>query len=160
MSTAKAWHIQHPLAWVLFNFSMLVLLAILAIWALVPASYTVRAGKYDQAVQYFNSVLEGMDKNAKAVLAELKKTFPPGLEYAIAFDSTTVVSTRILRPWITFRSWAIATRRSCRSVRRPAGPPRNCADPANSSGPAQNGSAHSAAPPRAPGRRECWGADR
>jgi HAE1 family hydrophobic/amphiphilic exporter-1 len=36
-----------------------------------------------------------VDKQAKAVLAELKKSFPPGLEYAIAFDSTTVVGDSI-----------------------------------------------------------------
>ena len=36
-----------------------------------------------------------VDKQAKAVLAELKKSFPPGLDYAIAFDSTTVVGDSI-----------------------------------------------------------------
>ena len=36
-----------------------------------------------------------VDSKAKAVLAELSKNFPPGLEYAIAFDSTTVVGDSI-----------------------------------------------------------------
>jgi HAE1 family hydrophobic/amphiphilic exporter-1 len=36
-----------------------------------------------------------VDKAAKARLAELSKSFPPGLEYAIAFDTTTVVSDSI-----------------------------------------------------------------
>ncbi len=36
-----------------------------------------------------------VDRNAKAVLIELSKSFPPGLEYAIAFDSTTIVGDSI-----------------------------------------------------------------
>lgn len=36
-----------------------------------------------------------VDRDAKAVLAELQKSFPPGLEYAIAFDGTTVVGDSI-----------------------------------------------------------------
>ncbi len=36
-----------------------------------------------------------VDRAAKAVLADLSKQFPPGLEYAIAFDSTTVVGDSI-----------------------------------------------------------------
>ncbi len=36
-----------------------------------------------------------VDRQTKAVLEELKKSFPPGLEYAIAFDSTTVVGDSI-----------------------------------------------------------------
>ena len=36
-----------------------------------------------------------VDRLAKAKLAELSKTFPPGLEYAIAFDSTTIVGDSI-----------------------------------------------------------------
>ena len=36
-----------------------------------------------------------VDRKAKAVLAELAKRFPPGLEYAIAFDSTTIVGDSI-----------------------------------------------------------------
>jgi HAE1 family hydrophobic/amphiphilic exporter-1 len=36
-----------------------------------------------------------VDRQVKAVLAELKKSFPPGLDYAIAFDTTTVVGDSI-----------------------------------------------------------------
>ena len=36
-----------------------------------------------------------VDAQAKAALQELAKSFPPGLEYAIAFDSTTVVGDSI-----------------------------------------------------------------
>jgi len=36
-----------------------------------------------------------VDRKAKAVLEELSKSFPPGLEYRIAFDSTTVVGDSI-----------------------------------------------------------------
>ena len=36
-----------------------------------------------------------VDSKAKAVLEELSKSFPPGLQYAIAFDSTTVVGDSI-----------------------------------------------------------------
>jgi HAE1 family hydrophobic/amphiphilic exporter-1 len=36
-----------------------------------------------------------VDRAAKAALEELSKSFPPGLEYAIAFDSTTVVGDSI-----------------------------------------------------------------
>ncbi len=42
-----------------------------------------------------------VDSQAKAVLAELSKSFPPGLEYAIAFDSTTVVGDSIHEVLIT-----------------------------------------------------------
>jgi HAE1 family hydrophobic/amphiphilic exporter-1 len=36
-----------------------------------------------------------VDRAAKAALAELSKSFPPGLKYSIAFDSTTVVGDSI-----------------------------------------------------------------
>jgi HAE1 family hydrophobic/amphiphilic exporter-1 len=36
-----------------------------------------------------------VDSQAKAALVELSKSFPPGLQYAIAFDSTTVVGDSI-----------------------------------------------------------------
>jgi len=36
-----------------------------------------------------------VDSKAKETLAELSKSFPPGLEYAVAFDSTTVVGDSI-----------------------------------------------------------------
>ncbi len=42
-----------------------------------------------------------VDKNARARLAELAKSFPPGLEYAIAFDSTTVVGDSIREVLVT-----------------------------------------------------------
>ena len=42
-----------------------------------------------------------VDRNAKAVLAQLAKNFPPGLEYAIAFDSTTAVGESIREVLIT-----------------------------------------------------------
>ncbi len=42
-----------------------------------------------------------VDRNAKAALVELSKRFPPGLEYAIAFDSTTIVGDSIHEVLIT-----------------------------------------------------------
>lgn len=42
-----------------------------------------------------------VDRKAKEVLAELAKHFPPGLKYAIAFDSTTVVGDSIREVLIT-----------------------------------------------------------
>ncbi len=42
-----------------------------------------------------------VDKAAKAALTELAKSFPPGLQYAIAFDSTTVVGDSIREVLIT-----------------------------------------------------------
>ena len=42
-----------------------------------------------------------VDAKAKAVLNELSKSFPPGLEYAIAFDSTTVVGDSIREVMVT-----------------------------------------------------------
>jgi len=42
-----------------------------------------------------------VDRNAKAMLEELKKSFPPGLKYAIAFDSTTIVGDSIREVLIT-----------------------------------------------------------
>jgi HAE1 family hydrophobic/amphiphilic exporter-1 len=36
-----------------------------------------------------------VDRKAKAELAQLSKQFPPGLKYAIAFDTTTVVGDSI-----------------------------------------------------------------
>jgi HAE1 family hydrophobic/amphiphilic exporter-1 len=42
-----------------------------------------------------------VDREAKARLAQLSKSFPPGLEYAIAFDSTTVVSESIREVLVT-----------------------------------------------------------
>ena len=42
-----------------------------------------------------------MDAGAKAALKELSKSFPPGLEYAVAFDSTTVVGDSIREVLVT-----------------------------------------------------------
>ncbi|MGD0683350.1 MAG: efflux RND transporter permease subunit [Terracidiphilus sp.] len=42
-----------------------------------------------------------VDRQAKAVLEELSKSFPPGLQYAIAFDSTTVVGDSIREVLVT-----------------------------------------------------------
>jgi HAE1 family hydrophobic/amphiphilic exporter-1 len=42
-----------------------------------------------------------VDRKAKAVLEDLKKSFPPGLEYAIAFDSTTIVGDSIREVLVT-----------------------------------------------------------
>ncbi len=42
-----------------------------------------------------------VDSQAKAALKELSKSFPPGLEYAIAFDSTTVVGDSIREVLVT-----------------------------------------------------------
>jgi len=46
-------------------------------------------------LQLSNANALDVDARAKAALAELSKSFPPGLEYAIAFDSTTVVGDSI-----------------------------------------------------------------
>jgi hydrophobic/amphiphilic exporter-1 (mainly G- bacteria), HAE1 family len=45
--------------------------------------------------QLSNANALDVDSKAKAALAQLAKNFPPGLEYAIAFDSTTVVGDSI-----------------------------------------------------------------
>lgn len=42
-----------------------------------------------------------VDSQARAVLKDLSKSFPPGLEYAIAFDSTTVVGDSIREVMVT-----------------------------------------------------------
>ncbi|MGP8174964.1 MAG: efflux RND transporter permease subunit, partial [Terracidiphilus sp.] len=45
--------------------------------------------------QLSNANALDVDRKAKAALEELSKSFPPGLEYAIAFDATTVVGDSI-----------------------------------------------------------------
>ena len=52
-------------------------------------------------MQLSNANALDVDRQAKAVLEELSKSFPPGLEYAIAFDSTTVVGDSIHEVLIT-----------------------------------------------------------
>ncbi len=42
-----------------------------------------------------------VDRDARAKLIELSKSFPPGLEYAIAFDSTTIVGDSIHEVLVT-----------------------------------------------------------
>ncbi len=42
--------------------------------------------------QLSNANALDVDKQGKAVLAELAKSFPPGLKYVVAFDTTTVVA--------------------------------------------------------------------
>ncbi len=51
--------------------------------------------------QLSNANALDVDRNAKAALAELAKSFPPGLEYAIAFDSTTIVGDSIREVLVT-----------------------------------------------------------
>jgi HAE1 family hydrophobic/amphiphilic exporter-1 len=68
----------------------------------------VGAEDYSSSLQYLGHDANGIgveqlsnanalevDRAAKAALAELSKNFPPGLKYAIAFDSTTVVGDSI-----------------------------------------------------------------
>ncbi|QHS51714.1 efflux RND transporter permease subunit [Edaphobacter sp. 12200R-103] len=65
----------------------------------------VGAENYDTSLKFSGGDAVGMgvqqlsnanalevDRQCKAVLKELSKSFPPGLEYVIAFDTTTVVS--------------------------------------------------------------------
>jgi HAE1 family hydrophobic/amphiphilic exporter-1 len=51
--------------------------------------------------QLSNANALDVDSAAKAALAELSKSFPPGLEYAIAFDATTVVGDSIREVLVT-----------------------------------------------------------
>ncbi|HVU48339.1 MAG TPA: efflux RND transporter permease subunit, partial [Terracidiphilus sp.] len=52
-------------------------------------------------LQLSNANALDVDARAKAALKELSKTFPPGLQYAIAFDSTTVVGDSIREVLVT-----------------------------------------------------------
>src|SRR5579862_864917 len=52
-------------------------------------------------LQLSNANALDVDTRAKAVLKDLSKSFPPGLEYAIAFDSTTVVGDSIREVLVT-----------------------------------------------------------
>jgi hydrophobic/amphiphilic exporter-1 (mainly G- bacteria), HAE1 family len=51
--------------------------------------------------QLSNANALDVDRRAKAALAELAKSFPPGLQYAIAFDSTTAVHDSIREVLVT-----------------------------------------------------------
>src|SRR6185503_20805952 len=72
----------------------------------------VGAEDYSSVLEYNGHVAQGVgvlqltnanaldvDRQAKAVLQQLSKSFPPGLQYAIAFDSTTVSASRFMRCW-------------------------------------------------------------
>jgi HAE1 family hydrophobic/amphiphilic exporter-1 len=52
-------------------------------------------------MQLSNANALEVDRQAKAALATLAKSFPPGLEYAVAFDSTTVVGDSIREVLVT-----------------------------------------------------------
>ncbi|HEX4284561.1 MAG TPA: efflux RND transporter permease subunit [Terracidiphilus sp.] len=52
-------------------------------------------------MQLANANALDVDARAKAVLKELSKSFPPGLEYAVAFDSTTVIGDSIREVLVT-----------------------------------------------------------
>jgi HAE1 family hydrophobic/amphiphilic exporter-1 len=80
----------------------------------------VGAEDYSSALKYLGHEANGIgveqlsnanalevDRAAKAALQELSKSFPPGLKYAIAFDSTTVVGDSI-REVLTTLTEAIA----------------------------------------------------
>ncbi len=52
-------------------------------------------------LQLSNANALDVDAKAKAALQELSKSFPPGLEYAVAFDSTTVIGDSIREVMVT-----------------------------------------------------------
>ena len=52
-------------------------------------------------MQLSNANSLAVDRQAKAALAQLSKSFPPGLQYAIAFDSTTAVGDSIREVLVT-----------------------------------------------------------
>ncbi|HSZ16633.1 MAG TPA: efflux RND transporter permease subunit [Terracidiphilus sp.] len=52
-------------------------------------------------LQLSNANALDVDAAAKAALKELSKSFPPGLEYAVAFDSTTVIGDSIREVLVT-----------------------------------------------------------
>jgi HAE1 family hydrophobic/amphiphilic exporter-1 len=51
--------------------------------------------------QLSNANALDVDRDAKAMLVELSKSFPPGLKYAVAFDSTTIVGDSIHEVLVT-----------------------------------------------------------
>ena len=74
----------------------------------------IGAEDYSSALEYNGHAAQGIgvsqlsnanaldvDAGAKAALAELSKSFPPGLKYAVAFDSTTVVGDSIREVLVT-----------------------------------------------------------
>src|ERR1035438_2969487 len=52
-------------------------------------------------IQLSNANALDVDQKAKAALLELSKSFPPGLQYVVAFDSTTVVGDSIREVLVT-----------------------------------------------------------
>ena len=52
-------------------------------------------------IQLSNANALDVDQKAKAALQELSKSFPPGLQYVVAFDSTTVVGDSIREVLVT-----------------------------------------------------------
>jgi len=63
--------------------------------------YNGHAAQGIGVMQLSNANALDVDAKAKAALQELSKSFPPGLEYAIAFDSTTVVGDSIREVLVT-----------------------------------------------------------
>ena len=63
--------------------------------------YSGHAGLGIGVQQLSNANSLDVDRKAKAALLELSKSFPPGLEYAVAFDSTTVVGDSIREVMVT-----------------------------------------------------------
>ncbi len=63
--------------------------------------YSGHAGLGIGVQQLSNANSLDVDRKAKAALVELSKSFPPGLEYAVAFDSTTVVGDSIREVMVT-----------------------------------------------------------
>jgi HAE1 family hydrophobic/amphiphilic exporter-1 len=63
--------------------------------------YNGHAAQGIGVLQLSNANALDVDARAKAVLKDLSKSFPPGLEYAVAFDSTTVVGDSIREVLVT-----------------------------------------------------------
>ncbi len=64
-------------------------------------SYSGQTAQGIGVQQLSNANALDVDAKAKAALKELSKSFPPGLEYAIAFDSTTVIGDSIREVLVT-----------------------------------------------------------
>jgi HAE1 family hydrophobic/amphiphilic exporter-1 len=63
--------------------------------------YNGHAAQGVGVLQLSNANALDVDARAKATLKELSKSFPPGLEYAVAFDSTTVIGDSIREVLVT-----------------------------------------------------------
>ncbi len=63
--------------------------------------YNGHAAQGIGVLQLSNANALDVDAAAKAALKELSKSFPPGLEYAVAFDSTTVIGDSIHEVLVT-----------------------------------------------------------